>query len=425
MSVIRVCAITCDCYPDDPTVRRIAEAAARSGYEYHVICSINEGETSYAFVNGVHVHRIRISTRKGKPLGRISAMPFGMTIVAWMLFSLLAFKKAAQLHFRLKFDVMHVHNLPDFLVFAALIPKWLGASVILHIQDVTPELMAAKAKGIFRSITVPLAKCQERISTAFADHVLTVGWPFEQVLLKRGVAREKLSSVLNSADPNIFRVEKRTEPFLGEPTAERPLILMYHGTCAERNGLDIAIRAVAKAHTAAPYLLLRLHGSGQAVPYLKRLAETLNVTNQVVFSSHGPLEKLADFVEQGDVGIIPYRSDGFMDLVLPTKAYEYAWMRRPMIASSTVAIQAMFRPSSIRLCEPSNVDSFAEAIIDLYYHPEKRAILVAGAEQDYMNYRWELMAERYCQLLASLALQRRQKNKVESESHSSLKANSL
>lgn len=403
MSLIRVCAITCDCYPDDPLVRRTAEAAASAGYEYHVICSMGDGQTKYEVFNEVHIHRIRISGSNGEPLGRISARPLPAMLMLWTLFAFLALTKVTRLHFQFRFDVVHVHNLPDFLAFAALIPKCFGARVILHVQDVAPELMAVKAKGIFRRITVPLAKWQERVSTGLADHVLTVGWPFEQLLLKRGVRREKLSSVLNSADPNIFPEAKRTDPFLGEATAERPIILMYHGTCSERNGLDIAIRAFAKARAAAPHLHLHLRGGGDRLLYLKQLAQTLHVTDHIVFSPVGPLEEVVDFVAQGDIGIIPYPSDGFMDLILPTKAYEFAWMRRPIIASDTAAIRSMFRPDSIRLCQPSNINSFAEAIIDLYQHPQKRARLVAGAEQDYANYRWELMAERYQQLIASLA----------------------
>jgi len=91
-----------------------------------------------------------------------------------------------------------------------------------------------------------------------------------------------------------------------------------------------------------------------------------------------------------------------MDLVLPTKAYEFALMHRPIIASDTIAIRSMFRPESIVLCNSTSPASFAEAIIDLYQHPEKRARLVANAAEDYIPYRWEIMAERYRQLLLSL-----------------------
>ncbi len=127
------------------------------------------------------------------------------------------------------------------------------------------------------------------------------------------------------------------------------------------------------------------------------------MSDHVVFTDPCPSEELVDFVKHGDIGIIPYRSDGFMDLVLPTKAYEFALMRRPIIASNTPAIRSMFRPESLLVCEPANVDSFAAAIVDLYQHPEKRLQLVANAEQDYLPYRWELMSERYQQILASLA----------------------
>ena len=409
MSALRVCAITSDCYPEDPLVRRTAEAAACEGYEYHVICSLKEGQEKYEVFNGVHTHRIFLRGPKGKPLGRITGMPLGATLLAWSVFTFLAFWKVARLHLKQKFDVVHAHNMPDFLVFAAFVPKILGAQVILHVQDVSPELMAVKAKGRLKKITFLLATWQERVSTAFADHVLTVGWPFEECLRKRGVAQKKLSSVLNSADPTIFPVEKRTDPFMGEPTAERPLILMYHGTQAARAGLDIAIRAFVKAREVAPYLRLYFMGRGDALSDLKQLVQELGVADHVVFIPSRPPDELADFIMRGDIGIIPYRSDGFMDLLLPTKAYEYALMRRPMIVSNILAMRSMFRPESVIFCEPSNVDSFADAIIDLYQHPEKRTQLAANAEQDYAPYKWELMAERYRQLLASLAAKGRKK----------------
>ncbi len=66
----------------------------------------------------------------------------------------------------------------------------------------------------------------------------------------------------------------------------------------------------------------------------------------------------------------------------------------------------MFRPESLILCDPTSTESFAAAIVDLYQHPEKRAALVANAAIDYLPYRWETMAERYQQLLVSLAQKR-------------------
>lgn len=403
----RVCAITSDCYPADPLVRRTAEAAVGGEYEYHVICSLDDGQQREELYNGVYVHRICIKGRNGRPIGRITGMPFAKTVFLWCVFACLAAVKIARLHLAKPFEVVHVHNLPDVLVFSTVIPKCLGAKVILHVQDTAPELMRAKSRGLFRKLTVPLAQVEERLSTWFADHVITVGWPFERLLEKRGVRREKISILLNSADPGVFPAEKRTELFMGDPTAARPLILMYHGTFAERCGIDIAIRALAEAQKTAPYIRLHLMGGGESLPRLQELVQRLELKQSVLFLPSRPPDAVADYIAAGDIGIIPYRSDGFMDLVLPTKAYEFAWMRRPMIASNLVGTRSMFRPRSIRLCEPENIASFADAIIDLYFNPQKRADLVANAEQDYQQYRWEVSAERYRQLIASLVQQKR------------------
>ena len=403
MASLRVCAISYDWYPFDVLVRRTAEAAASAGYASHVICIRQPGQKTEEICDGVHVYRIPMSRSFGRSL------PF--TILEWTIFMIRAGIKVARLHLKQRYDVIHVHNMPDFLVFAALIPKLMGAKVILEVQDVSPELMAAKAGARQRKLILPLAIWQERISVWFAHHVVTVGWPFERLLLKRGIKAAKITSILNSADPRLFPVERATEISTQAASKENPLILMYHGTLAKRNGLDTAIQAVAQALKVAPYIRLDIKGRGEAIPSLKLLVRELGISEHVRFSDPCPSEELVDFVLHGDIGIIPYRSDGFMDLVLPTKAYEFALMRRPMIASETPAIRSMFRPESLILCEPANIESFAAAIIDLYQHPAKRLLMVDEATKDYTPYRWEVMAARYQQLLLTLV----QKEKSEAE----------
>jgi glycosyltransferase involved in cell wall biosynthesis len=401
MSSLRVCAITFDWYPFDVLVRRISEAAVSAGYISEVVCTRKPGQSIEEVCDGVQVHRIPMSRSFGRSL------PF--TVLEWMIFLVRAAIKVTQLHLKHRYDVIHVHNMPDFLVFAALIPKLLGAKVILEIQDVSPELMAVKAKGKLRKPVVLLATLQERISTLFADHIITVGWPFEQLLLKRGVPAQKITIILNSTDPRLFQAARCTEISTEAPTEDHPLIVMYHGTVAARSRLDVVVRAVAKAREVVPFLRLDVKGRGEAIPSVKLLAEELGIGEHVIFSDVCPPgDELTDFLLHGDIGIIPYPSDGFMDLLLPTKAYEYAWMRRPMIVSNTPAMRSMFRPEAIKLCEPDNVDSFAAAIIDLYQHPETRQRMVDEAAKDYTAYRWEIMAERYQELLLTITKKKRE-----------------
>jgi glycosyltransferase involved in cell wall biosynthesis len=387
--------ITFDFYPFDPRVRRLAEAAADAGDTVDVICIRQSKEKRFDVYNRVRINRV--------PMGRGFGRSLPMAILSWFWFSLLAGITISWLHLKHNYDVIHVHNMPDFLVFAALFPRILGAKVILDVQDVSPELMASKARGRLRAVVTRLAIWQERISTAFVQHVVTVGWPFEELLLQRGVPRGKLSALLNSADPKMFPASRRHQRHSASAQEGQPLILMYHGTLAHRTGLDVAIRAFAQARRVVPNLHFDIQGRGESIPALKQLAEELGVGEAVVFSDACPSDKIVDFVAHGDIGIIPYRVDGFEELVLPTKAYEFAWMQRPMIASNTRGIRSMFRAESLVLCEPDNPDAFARAIVDLAQHPEKRAELVANASIDYQPYRWETMAERYQQLLLALS----------------------
>jgi glycosyltransferase involved in cell wall biosynthesis len=395
MSPLCVGTITFDWYPYEVRALRLVEAAANAGYDVDVFCLRRPGERSSEVLRGVHIHRL-----PGKRIGR--SLP--LKILYWCWFLLLAGAAVTWFHLRRPYDIVQVHNMPDFLVFSALVPRLLGAKIILDVQDVSPELMGAKAHGRLRLVVTRLATWQEHISTAFAHRVVTTGLPFETLLVKRGVPREKITSILNSADPNLFPLSRQCPPPFdaAEDKDGQPFIVMYHGTLSERNGLDIAIRAFELARRVVPRLRLDIQGGGDHEPYLKRLVVELGVSDSVIFTGSVMADKLVDFVVHGDVGIIPYRCDGFADLVLPTKAYEFAWMGRPMIASDTFAIRSMFRPESIVLCDPAKPESFAEAIIDLYQHPAKRARMIASAAEDYLPYRWELEAERYRQVLASL-----------------------
>ena len=53
---------------------------------------------------------------------------------------------------------------------------------------------------------------------------------------------------------------------------------------AKRNGLDIAIRALAIARRTVPQFRLVIQGIGDQLPFLKELAETLGISDSVKFT---------------------------------------------------------------------------------------------------------------------------------------------
>ena len=47
-------------------------------------------------------------------------------------------------HIKIPYDLIHVHSVPDFEVFAAAFTKLKGAKIILDIHDIVPEFYASK-----------------------------------------------------------------------------------------------------------------------------------------------------------------------------------------------------------------------------------------------------------------------------------------
>src|SRR5437588_544209 len=115
----------------------------------------------------------------------------------YSVFLLSAFFLLALRSLTRRFDLIHVHNMPDLLVFSALVPKLLGAKVILDLHDPMPELMMTIFGLEASSPAVRLLKGLEKLSLTFADAVLTVNKACKKIFSVRSCPAEKISVVMN------------------------------------------------------------------------------------------------------------------------------------------------------------------------------------------------------------------------------------
>src|SRR5260370_11251267 len=60
-------------------------------------------------------------------------------LISQVWFFILATVLVTQGFFRRRYSLIHVHNIPDFLVFVGFLPRWLGVKVILDVHDTMPE----------------------------------------------------------------------------------------------------------------------------------------------------------------------------------------------------------------------------------------------------------------------------------------------
>lgn len=244
-----------------------------------------------------------------------------------------------------RYRLIHINNMPDFLVFATGLPRLLGRPVIHDIHDLMPELYLEKFASGEKHWVVRALKAQERWSGIFASAVITVEERLKDILAERGIPRAKIHVLMNLPDDRIFaqRSPIPIKPF------DSLFVLVYHGTLARRLGLDIAIQAAARARDAIPHLELRIIGAGEERERLIQLRGQLGLEKVVTFSEgFVPVEQIPTLIADADLGLIPLRIHSGTDIMLPTKLLEYVTAGIPCVVPRTGTITRYFDENMVR-----------------------------------------------------------------------------
>jgi len=387
----RICMIAFAHYPRDGRVRREAEALVDRGDEVDVICIREAGEERNRLLNGVRLIQLRKLYYRG---------PNAVVYLAkYLLFCFAAFFWVTYLHLKNRYQIIQVHTMPDFLVFVAIIPKLLGAKVLLDVHDLMPELYQSKfglpeTRWLIRFIT-----WVERQSIGFADRAIAVHKLHLDTLVKHGNPPKKFTILLNVPDPKIFSVKNEVSS-----RDDYGFRLLYHGTVTRRYGLSVALYAVSLLRKEISGLEFQIVGNGEDRSRLIDLVKQLDLTDCVSFSrSFVPVEQLSSIILNADVGVVPILYDDFTKLQLPVKLLEYVGLGLPVICSRTETIEAYFDDTMVQYVEAGNVDDLAQRILELYRAPHKRKRLATNAARFNHDYNWKQQKQEYYNLIDKLA----------------------
>jgi glycosyltransferase involved in cell wall biosynthesis len=365
-----------------PRVAREVATLAEAGHRVDLVCLRTRGEPARERRGQVTVWRLAVPNgHRVGPAGYLAEY-------AWFFVS--AAVLVSVLHLRRRYRLVQVNTLPDALVFAALVPRLLGARVLLDLQECMPEFFATKFGTGMRHPVVRLIAALEQRSIRFADLVITPTAQLREVFIARGADPTKISVVVDGTDEDVFH------PVRSDRTDPGRFTLISHGTIEERYGLDTAIAAVALLRTEIPELHLEIYGDGSDLDRLRRLAAELEVADRVHFSAgFVPVDELVEALGAADVGIVAMKRDRFRDLTLAGKMFDFIVMRIPMAVSRTRSVEENFDPGCFELFESDDPADLARAIRRLYADPEHRGRLAEHAAAAAEPYRWQHQRTRY------------------------------
>ena len=380
-------------YEEDNRVRRYAEALANRGDHVDVIALLDPTSKNTRSLlkvenlNGVNVYRIQ--KRKIDEKGKLSYLFRLTTFLFKSSFFLL------HQYFKNKYQLIHIHSIPDFEVFAAMIPKFLGAKIILDIHDIVPEFYISKFNVEEKSSIFKLLVHMEKKSIAFSNHLIIANHIWEKKLLSRSVTSEKCSVFLNYPDQNIFFPREKSRK-------NDKVILIYPGTLNWHQGIDIAIRALALVIEINKNVEFHIYGEGSEKNNILKLATELSVKDHLLMKPSLPLEDIAEAISNADIGIVPKRKDSFGNEAFSTKIFEFMSLGIPVIASDTKIDKFYFDDSMILFYESGNAKDLAEKIITLINNNQLRNSLILNGFKNIESNKWERHKIRYFELVDRL-----------------------
>lgn len=390
----RVCIMAKYRYPMYSRLQQQARVLSEAGIDVDVVCLQSEGQPRTEHLGAVTVYRVcRERDRDG----------FLKYLWFTCCFMTAAFFRLQRLLIKHPPDVLVVHTLPEYMVLTGVLHKLLGKVIILDAVDLSVEVFQSKWGQGKLAWVKPVLQWSEKVSCWFSNHIVAASPGFKERLIQRGVRPDKITVMMNAADTNVFTFDelRRFE------TINEKARIFYHGTVAPRFGLVEAVEAIGQVRDRIPGTTLQIYGRHCAqyrMKLEKRISE-LGLESQVTLGGLQPHERIRELIRSSDIGIVPYRSDDFMNIALSTKMFEYAASGIPIVASRLRSAESVFDDGCVSFAKPADPADLADKIVQLCLNPDLRKQKVQAAFKANEKVSGPVMARRFCGVIEGLLKQ--------------------
>jgi glycosyltransferase involved in cell wall biosynthesis len=243
--------------------------------------------------------------------------------------------------------------------------------------------------GFTRRVVGTVGRWFDGVLPNSADHVASVTTDIRDRLTDRhGISPDQISVVTNGVETESFRVAGVVPP------ADGLTRLIYTGTLAPYQDVDLLLEAFAVARRSRPDLRLCMAVSSPFDPY-ETLARKLGVRDAIDIIPDS-FDELPRQLAESAITVLPrMHCDG-----IPQKLLNYMAAGKGIVCSAGSA--KLLEHERTGLIVPNgDVAAFAAAIVRLAADPEYSSAL-GNAARDYVerNYSWDQAAQRLEQVYA-------------------------
>ena len=390
----RLCMVVHGPYPE-PRVARETAAALDAGFTVEIVATMRKGQAAHEVVEGAMVTRL--------PVGHVQGGGIVRVVCEYVAFTILAVALVATRALSRRYDVVHVHAPPDFLILSASIPRLLQSRVILDIHDRSSDMFSMRFDGRLGVRAKVVLERLEQLATRRADAVLTVHDPYARELAALGTAAEKTVVVMNSLDERLLPTPKTPSTV--------PFRIVYHGTLTPHYGVHVLLDAVAQIVERGVDARAEIFGEGDAFPDLRARVSALGLSEHVTMDGRFlPQRTVLERVNGASVGVIPNLPIPLNRFALSSKLFEYVALGIPVVAAALPTLQEYFSDEEMLFFDPGDPKSLAEGLLAVAHDPRAAGLRAERARRRYAGYRWEVNARHYVDLLDRLVPESRPKS---------------
>ncbi|MEW1604623.1 glycosyltransferase family 4 protein [Streptomyces sp. NPDC093808] len=346
--------------PFDRRVWQECRTLRDAGWEVDVICprgSKRDTEPE-AVIDGVRIHRYPLRAATGGPAGYLKEYGTALWHTARLA------RKVGPV------DVVHACNPPDLLFLPALWLKRRGAKFVFDQHDLVPELYLSRF-GRGEDLLHRGVCALERATYRAADVVLATNESYRDVAVRRGGRRPEDVFVVRSAPDT-----ERFHPVDPEPELKRgkPHLLCYLGVMGPQDGVDYALRALAKLRDEVGRTDWHavFVGGGDTFDAMVELSRRLGLAEQVEFTGRVPDADLVRWLSTADVCLSPDPCNPLNDVSTMNKVLEYMVMGRPIVSFDLKEARVSAGEAAV-YAKDDDEGEFAALIARLLDDPEQRS----------------------------------------------------
>lgn len=366
-------------FPPDIRVENEIQSLHDAGNEIHLACFTKKGKPLEEQLNGVKVIRKPISEFVHKT--SVGALRFPIYFNFWRKFLNELFTKT-------KYDAVHVHDLPCAQP-AYEISKKYNAKLTLDLHENWPALLRVATHtesvlGKFLSKNYQWENYEKKYCN-LADNVIVVVDEAKERLIGLGIQEEKIAVVSNTLNLNEFEVpETKPDPDF--------ITLLYAGGINKHRGLQYVIKGIKNFKHDTLKLRVWILGTGSYVDYLKELAKSEGVDDNVFFEGWKNYKEMQTYFGKSDICLIPHVKNDHTDSTIPHKIFQYMYAGKPMLVSDCAPIERIVKETNSGLVYKFNdVKEFAEKLRDLsendHFFNDK--FVETNKKSVITNYNWE------------------------------------